>query len=47
MGSILVLLATAFLMATAKVEEAENLQKFGEDYAAYMRTTKRFIPILF
>ncbi len=47
LGSILVLLATAFLVATAKVEEAENLQKFGEDYAAYMKTTKRFIPFLY
>jgi protein-S-isoprenylcysteine O-methyltransferase Ste14 len=46
-GCILVLVATAFLLATAKVEEAENLQKFGEDYAAYMKATKRFIPILF
>jgi protein-S-isoprenylcysteine O-methyltransferase Ste14 len=47
LGSILVLLATAFLAATAKVEEAENLQKFGEDYAAFMKTTKRFIPFLY
>jgi protein-S-isoprenylcysteine O-methyltransferase Ste14 len=47
LGSILVLLATAFLAATAKVEEAENIQKFGEDYAAYMKTTKRFIPFLY
>ena len=47
LGSILVLLATAFLVATAKVEEAENLQKFGGDYAAFMKTTKRFIPFLY
>ena len=47
LGSILVLLATAFLVAKAKVEEAENLQKFGGDYAAFMKTTKRFIPFLY
>jgi protein-S-isoprenylcysteine O-methyltransferase Ste14 len=40
-------LRTAFLIATAKVEEVENLSKFGADYAAYMKTTKMFIPFLF
>lgn len=35
------------MIATARVEEAENLQKFGEDYAAYMKTTKRFIPFFY
>ncbi|MFC2066904.1 methyltransferase family protein [Chloroflexota bacterium] len=43
----LVLVATASLIATAIVEEAENVQKFGADYAAYMKTTKRLIPFLF
>jgi len=47
LGCILVLVATVSLIATAKVEEAENLQKFGEDYAAYMKTTKRFIPFFY
>ena len=42
----LVLVASAFLVATAKVEEAENIQKFGANYAAYMKTTKMFIPFL-
>jgi protein-S-isoprenylcysteine O-methyltransferase Ste14 len=42
----LVLAASAFLVATARVEEAENLQKFGAEYAAYMETTKMFIPFL-
>ncbi len=42
----LVLVASAFLVATARVEEAENLQKFGAEYAAYMKTTKMFIPFL-
>ncbi len=39
--------ASAFLTATARVEEAENLDKFGDQYAAYMKTTKIFIPFLF
>ncbi len=43
----LALVATAALLATARIEEAENLQRFGDDYAAYMKTTKLFIPYLF
>lgn len=45
-GGVLALAALAFLVATAKVEEAENLHRFGADYAAYMKTTKMFIPFL-
>jgi protein-S-isoprenylcysteine O-methyltransferase Ste14 len=36
-----------FLGATAKVEERENLQKFGDDYARYMQCTKMLIPGIF
>ena len=39
--------ASAFLYATAKIEEAENLHAFGEEYASYMTKTKMFIPYLF
>ena len=46
-GVILALAASAFLVVTARVEEAENLDKFGAEYAAYMKTTKMFIPFLF
>jgi protein-S-isoprenylcysteine O-methyltransferase Ste14 len=46
-GGILALVTTAFLVATAKVEEAENLQKFDKEYAAYMKTTRMFIPFVF
>lgn len=42
---LLVLAATAFVVATAKVEEKENLQKFGTQYADYMKTTRMFIPL--
>ena len=42
----LVVAATAFIVATAKVEEAENLSKFGEEYRAFMRKTRMFIPFV-
>lgn len=46
-GGILVLAVSASLIATAKAEEAENLRRFGADYASYMKSTRRFIPFLF
>ncbi len=36
--------AVVFLYATARVEEKENLLKFGEDYAVYMRRSRMFFP---
>ncbi len=42
----LALAATAFLAATAKVEEGENVRFFGPEYAAYQQRTKRFIPLI-
>ena len=44
LGIILVLAITAFVTATAKVEEKENLRKFGAEYAEYMKRTTMFIP---
>ncbi len=46
-GGLLALVATVSLYATARVEEEECLRKFGDEYATYMRTTRRFIPFLF
>jgi len=43
----LTLMASLFVYATARVEEQENLQKFGQDYARYMQQTKMFIPFIF
>ena len=43
----LALAATGLLVATAKAEEGENLRYFGEEYRAYLKTTKMFIPLLF
>jgi protein-S-isoprenylcysteine O-methyltransferase Ste14 len=47
LGGILALAASVFLVATAKVEESENIRNFGADYGVYMKTTKMFIPFLF
>lgn len=38
------ILAILFLFLTAKVEERENLARFGPEYAGYMQRTKMFIP---
>ncbi len=46
-GAALVVIATAALLATAKVEEAENTSKFGVDYTTYVKTTKMFVPFVF
>jgi protein-S-isoprenylcysteine O-methyltransferase Ste14 len=44
LDSCLAVVTTAFLLATAWADEAECLVKFGEEYAGYMKKTKRFIP---
>ena len=46
-GGGVVLGATAFLLATAKAEEVENVRYFGAEYRAYMQRTKMFIPFVF
>ena len=46
-GSILALGASLFMVLTAKVEERENSQYFGDDYQAYVQKTKMFIPYVF
>ena len=42
----LALSASAFLLATAGVEEVENVRYFGDAYRTYMQRTKRFLPFL-
>lgn len=39
--------AAVFVYATARVEENENLEKFGDEYREYSKKTKMFIPYLF
>ncbi len=46
-SGVLVSAAIIFLLATAKVEEKENLEKFGAEYESYMKITRIFIPFLF
>jgi protein-S-isoprenylcysteine O-methyltransferase Ste14 len=47
LSGILSLAAAAFLVATAKAEEAENIRFFGTSYQKYIKQTKMFIPFLF
>jgi len=47
LGGVLAIAASAFLVATAKVEELENIRNFGANYRTYMNRTKMFIPFLF
>jgi len=42
----LVLVASGFLVCMAKVEEKENIKKFGEEYSSYIKATKMFIPFI-
>lgn len=46
-GGSLALVATTFLVATARADEQECIRFFGDEYQAYMQKTKRFIPFLF
>lgn len=43
----LILAIGAFLYATARIEEEENIGHFGQAYIEYMKTTKMFIPWMF
>jgi protein-S-isoprenylcysteine O-methyltransferase Ste14 len=46
-GTSLAVIATILLTMTAKMEEAENISFFGEEYRIYMKRTKLFIPFIF
>jgi protein-S-isoprenylcysteine O-methyltransferase Ste14 len=46
-GGVLGVIATLSLYATSRVEEAENLERFGPAYAEYMEQTRMFIPFVF
>jgi protein-S-isoprenylcysteine O-methyltransferase Ste14 len=45
-GLIFAILATVFLVFTAKADEAECIQFFDAEYQEYMQHTKRFIPFV-
>ncbi len=42
----LALIASSLAIAMAIIEEKENIQKFGDDYSKYIKTTKMFIPFI-
>ena len=46
-STALALVATTFLVATARADEQECIRFFGDEYQGYMKKTKRFIPFLF
>jgi len=46
LGALLAVLATGFLFATARAEEAEDIKFFGEQYREYMKKSKMFIPFI-
>lgn len=47
LAALLAASASLFLYLTARRDEEECLQHFGDAYRAYMLTTKRFVPFLF
>ena len=44
---ILILVASVTLFTTARADENECIQYFGDQYKIYMKGTKRFIPFVF
>jgi protein-S-isoprenylcysteine O-methyltransferase Ste14 len=47
LGGLLAVASTLLLVATARVEEVEDLRFFGPAYKEYRQRTKMFIPFLF
>ncbi|TSA21066.1 isoprenylcysteine carboxylmethyltransferase family protein [bacterium] len=46
-GTVLALVNVGAMVATARREEKEMVDRFGSEYAAYMQETKMFIPHIF
>jgi protein-S-isoprenylcysteine O-methyltransferase Ste14 len=46
-GILLAVITTILLIITARKEEIENIQYFGEKYQEYMKRTKMFVPFIF
>ena len=45
-GSMLALVASIFMIATARAEERENINYFGDVYREYMKRSKMFLPFV-
>lgn len=43
---VLAVVVTGLVVATARVEETENVKLFGQGYLQYMMNTKMFVPFL-
>jgi protein-S-isoprenylcysteine O-methyltransferase Ste14 len=46
-AGVLAIVATCFIVGTAKADEAESIRFFGAPYEEYMKRTKMFVPFLF
>ncbi len=46
LGALCGLAATTLLLATARVEEDENIRYFGDQYREYMKRSKMFVPFI-
>ena len=46
-GGVLLLALAGLLGVIARIEEGENLRRFGEVYREYMRRTWRFVPWIY
>ncbi len=46
-GAFLVFATVMGADITARIEERHNLERFGEEYQAYMKKTRRFIPFIY
>lgn len=46
LGFLLFTFVFIFLFVTARVEEEDNIKRFGDEYLTYMKTTKMFLPFL-
>ncbi len=46
-GLILSMIASLFLVLTARFEEKENVNYFGQEYTDYIKQTKMFVPYIF
>jgi protein-S-isoprenylcysteine O-methyltransferase Ste14 len=44
---VVAILITIFLVLTVRMEEAEDIRFFGEQYREYRRRTRMFVPFLF
>jgi protein-S-isoprenylcysteine O-methyltransferase Ste14 len=45
-GVALAAIATVAVVVTARVEESENVARFGQEYRVYMRRSRRFVPFV-